>query len=412
MAARLGRVGEGGSHLDAPAQVHAGGSAVECEFAAGPARGNCVSHTAYSQSYGRELDFKQLLALRKVIASVDDPALDLPGEERAWLRADLLCPSCRCDGAVAVLSDAPATQNGNTRQAHFRFLDASGRAAHKRGCDFYPLDEEPGLTRGVDVAFSANDRETRLVRELVCKARSIGVLSRTDIFAMRHWFLEVRDANTFVVKGEPIMADWLFAVFKLQMFTPLAFQPFHVNLPGFDANEAARRHLAFHYRDFSSTIPRVGFSAATRDRTRRLLAAHPGQPLIAIGVLREKFERTQAFARLMVEYGSLKLSKARVSGYLISDTPIALLAFASALLFVSDWSIDAALGRFAQVLAAPLPDDLTLGNVMGLNPFHDFSALEIARFISAIPSQPGRTYDFDAEMSGVLAMIQNAVSNA
>jgi hypothetical protein len=368
-----------------------------------------VSHTAYSQGFDRELDFKQLLALRKVIAAVDAPALGLSPQERAWMSQDLLCPSCRCGGAVPVLSDAPAPKGRNTRQAHFRFLDTSGRTAHKLGCDFYPLDDEVGLTRGVDVHYIADDHDTRLVRGLVCKAMSIGVVSRSDIFAMRTWFLSVRDTQSFTVAGDPAMARWLHEVFRHQSSAPLAFEPFHVRLPGFAAHEAARRHLAFVYREFAAQIPRVGFSAAVRDRVQRLLTTHQGSTLIASGVLRGKFDQTLALVRLMVDYGALKLKKGRPRGFLGDDVPPSLIALAAALLFVSDWSLEAGLAKFALILAAPMPEDLTLGNVIGLNPFHDFAALEITRFISSIPAQPGRTYDFDSEMAAVLATIQRAI---
>lgn len=365
-----------------------------------------MSRTAWSQLYQQELDFKQILKKRGLIASVDHEALGLTQEDRDWMKHDLLCPSCRAPGASVVRSDVAKSGKRNTRQAHFRFLNDAGRTAHKVGCDFYMLDEEPGFTRGFDVQFSANDRDTKIVRELVCKSIAIGALKKTDVFSMRQWFLAHRDANTFLVAGNDAMVDWLLSVFNIRI-APFAFKPFHASLPGFSVNKAAGQMMALHYQEFRAQLPKVRFDAATRDRAKRLISMHKGQPLIAMEPLRPQYEATRKFTSLMVELGSLNLS--RKSRYNEDKTAPALLAFAATLLFVSDWDIEAALRKFAQIVAAPQPEDLTLGNVMGFNPFHDFAAIEIVRCISAL--QPDRAYDFAAELANIRASIEQAYSS-
>lgn len=47
-------------------------------------------------------------------------------------------------------------------------------------------------------------------------------------------------------------------------------------------------------------------------------------------------------------------------------------------------------------------------NVMGLNPFHDFGALELARFVAGLQPESQRAYDFQAEMAAILAKIDSA----
>ena len=64
-----------------------------------------------------------------------------------------------------------------------------------------------------------------------------------------------------------------------------------------------------------------------------------------------------------------------------------LLAFAALLLFISEWELNTAVGKLARIVSASVPLDETLGNVMGLNPFHDFEAwamLKILRELSNI----------------------------
>lgn len=365
-----------------------------------------MSHTAYSQHFAQELDFKQLLKRRGVTASLEQADYGLSQAERDWMRRDLLCPSCRCGGASLVRSDVEGGRN--TRQAHFRFVDGSGQTAHKLGCDLYAMNDVLGVQRGVDVSFTASDKDTKIVRELVCKAIASGELSKTSIFEMRSWFLAQREAGGFEVKGSPAMAAWLWSLAQLRGYQPVQFQALHLAFPGFETRNAARRDLAYHYRDFLEGMPRVFFDAAVRERTKRVLTANQGQTLINMEHLRAKYVMTARFAAVVASYGDLPLTKRKSFGGIYSDTPEALLAFAAMLLFVSDWDEGAALLRFARILAAPTPDDLTLGNVIGLNPFHDFDALEMARFIATLTPPSERVYDFEAELAGAIAKVEAA----
>lgn len=370
-----------------------------------------MSHTAYSQHFGQELDFKQLLTVRGVTASLEQVDYGLSQVERDWMRSDLLCPSCRCGGASLVRSDVAKGRGRNTRQAHFRFIDASGHTAHKLGCDFYAMDDVPGLQNGVDVQFSVNDKDTKVIRSLVCKAIAIGELSKTAIFEMRSWFLGQRDTNTFKVQGTPAMVDWLWAVRRLPFYEAIRFEPFHRALPGFYAKHAALRDLAFQYRDLMEKFPsRLPFDAETRDRAKRIVSAKQGQMLICMEPLRPQFEATSLTAQLMAEYGDLPLTKRKTLKGTWGDTPEALLAFSATLLFVSHWDVNVALSRFTKIIAAPVSEDQTLGNVMGLNPFHDFAAIEVIRFISRLPQETERPYNLQEELAAVHTKIENSSS--
>lgn len=368
-----------------------------------------MSQTAFSRHYDRELDVRQLLRLRGVTASLAQADFDLSLAERTWMRQDLLCPSCRCDGASVVRSDV-VNKRGNSRQAHFRFTGPDGQTAHGQGCDFFPMDEVEGVQTGVDVNFSANDKDTKVVRELVCKAIAAGEFSKINIFEMRAWFLDQRAFGSFMVKGDVSMADWLYALQRRLGYEALQFDPVHTTLPGFNQRTAALRDLAFRYRDFRLSMPRVPIDAAARDRTKRLLQRHLNKTVISMETLRPHYEQTIQLTRLMAEYGSLPLSKPHSYRNWPSKIPEVLLAFSATLLFVSQWDLDAALSRFSRILNAPTPADLTAGNVIGLNPFHDFAALELARFISTLPSTSERAYDFEQEFAATMATIAAAES--
>lgn len=363
-----------------------------------------MSQTAYSRHYDRELDVRQLLKLRGITKTLAQAEYELTPEDRVWMRADLLCSSCRCDGASVVRSDV-IRGRGNTRQAHFRFTNPAGQTAHAPACDFYALNDVDGVPTGVDVSFAANDRDTKVVRELVCKAIAVGELKKTDIFEMRSWFLDQRAAGSFVVQGDISMVDWIYAMNRRLGYDAVRFEPVHASLPGFSSRAAAFRDLAFRYQAFRQTIPRVGIDADVRDRTKRIIQRHAGMPLVSMELLRPRYEATVQLARLIAEYGNLLLSKPNVHRGSVSKIPEVLIAFSATLLFVSQWDLPLALRRFAAIHNEPIPNDLTAGNVIGLNPFHDFAALELARFISTLRPASQHVYDFDQEFAATLSTI-------
>lgn len=53
---------------------------------------------------------------------------------------------------------------------------------------------------------------------------------------------------------------------------------------------------------------------------------------------------------------------------------MSVLAFSALLLFVSGWDMPAAIAAFAKISPAVGTANPELGNVMGLNPFHDYHA--------------------------------------
>jgi len=68
-----------------------------------------------------------------------------------------------------------------------------------------------------------------------------------------------------------------------------------------------------------------------------------------------------------------------------SDSPHAyVLALSAQLLFVSSWDLNKATATFAAIAAAAGKSDQTLGNVIGLNPFHDYKVWELLRQLQAI----------------------------
>jgi hypothetical protein len=261
------------------------------------------------------------------------------------------------------------------------------------------MGDEPGLLRGVDIDFSVNDADTRLLRRLVCQALGARIFEKADIFAMRRWFLDARDQYSFLVMAKPERIVWSYGLLRLRGERPLEFRPSHRAMPGFRAIRAAQRHMLHQYREVVSTARGLFLSARVRDETARLAKRYAGTSIIDLSPLEPQYDLTRRLAFLMVDLGDLKLSKTKHLQYgdRVSE---ALMALSATLLFVCDWNLDAALERFAKILAAPEPTDLSLGNVMGLNPFHDFASLRFLRWVNDQPPM-NREFDFDAELKAV-----------
>ncbi|EJT85896.1 hypothetical protein [Pseudomonas asiatica] len=69
------------------------------------------------------------------------------------------------------------------------------------------------------------------------------------------------------------------------------------------------------------------------------------------------------------------------------------MAFTALLLFLSSWDLNQAASLFAQIASYREAVDQNLGNVMGLNPFHDYDAWAALKALQEIPVQEFNGYD-------------------
>ena len=66
--------------------------------------------------------------------------------------------------------------------------------------------------------------------------------------------------------------------------------------------------------------------------------------------------------------------RAAVSSTTRGQTEASVLAVSALLLFIHDWDMNLAVSGFTRIAAAAGSSSQDLGNVMGLNPFHDYEA--------------------------------------
>lgn len=352
--------------------------------------------TAFSSSREMELDVGQLLA--RLAAETNAPALaacgSVPEAWRAHIHADLECPSCFCRGGEVVRAGKSKADGRTVRQAFFRFASNSGSAGHHPFCDFSGTLPAGHIPENLIQFSLAKDGVLRAVRELVCKGIELKVFGQRDVRSMREWFFKQKIGSQFVVTLDPKLVEWLKSLqqervwFSRQLPEGLIITKEVMGIPGFDFTTAAKKEITRPYQHMLDGLQERGiYLGRTGSRIVKLADEFQGKSVFDPSTLRPHYDQTQALARFMcINFSALK-RVTRETAPLESLKGIKhLIAFSALLLFVSDWNINVAAGHFAQIASHKGYPDETLGNVMGLNPFHDFEAWANLKALQELPS--------------------------
>ena len=125
---------------------------------------------------------------------------------------------------------------------------------------------------------------------------------------------------------------------------------------------------------------RVHFRSETIQRALKLIELKGSATVLDPTALREKYDavvQLSEFAALYIYHlvGTKPTTYWRIDG--LKSAGRGLLALCALLLFMNNWDIARASSAFARLTALPSAADGTEGNVMGLNPFHDYEAWQI-----------------------------------
>ncbi len=360
--------------------------------------------TAFSNHFRRELDVGQLARL--ILQDAPDASEDhLSDAQRVWIRTDVRCSSCGVGGAQIVRATKPVGARGGTRQAHFRFVGDDAMDAHHRFCEFHGADGQERQSESLVDFGSAKTIETRLIRQLVCKGIEQGIFDQTAIRGMRQWFFDLKAANRFTIGIDPTAVDWLSALLRHPSYQRWVFHPVQAQLPGFDWKQATRQAFTEQFWPVFDHLSgrRLG---DTKARTKDLVARYAGQELFDPAALKPSYELTLQFATFIGRNSGLDFRRSKPDEYRWKGAPPALLALCALILFVSDWQLNAAIGKFARIVAAPDPSDPLLGNVVGLNPFPDYAAWQMVMLAQEIAEKPTGVRLYDAELARIEAELR------
>lgn len=113
-----------------------------------------------------------------------------------------------------------------------------------------------------------------------------------------------------------------------------------------------------------------------KGRAIDLVKRFQGQEIFNPVALQPSYDLTVRLATFVRQNSGLDFRRSKPEGYHWRAPP-AILALCALILFVSNWDLNAAIGKFAQMLATPNPSNELLGNVIGLNPYHDYAAWQM-----------------------------------
>lgn len=195
---------------------------------------------------------------------------------------------------------------------------------------------------------------------------------------MREWFFEEKIKTSFQVTLDPRVPRWLDTLWRIA--SPSLGQLPHgilltseiAAMPGFDWSiESARILGERHKATLDILREKRLWTHHVVDRMESLMKRYQGEIVFDPTVLQPKYEQSLVLARFISEnYAPIKdanRSKHR-------DIATSVLALSALLLFVNSWDLGRAISTFASISTSASHADRSLGNVMGLNPFHDYEA--------------------------------------
>jgi hypothetical protein len=355
--------------------------------------------TAFSNQNGRELDLEQWLLLNNYPIGDDPDLVGIPTPLRAKATDDIECSCCGARGAMLVRGARSRGTGKLIGQGHFRFRTADDKSAHHPFCDFF--DEQKARGQEYLVNFASDKTAlTRAIRDLVCRGIAGGLIGRAEIRAMRLWFMEEKVKYTLQLDVSEELLQWCvdMAAMRDAWYPPrLDFAAEHGALLGFEWEPAAKAEWARRNRHlFDEAGSAIYFWRESGPRALKLLSMHAGAPMLDPSALRDKYEAAVRLAHFAARHLFDTAKSPAIARQHPSDwgaVADCLLALSSLLLHLSDWDLQRASVLYCRLKTVQAVPDGLEGNLVGLNPFHDFPAWDFigaARRIGAkrVDAQP------------------------
>jgi hypothetical protein len=357
--------------------------------------------TAYSRTFKRELDARQLESLFD--ENNADPALSF----RDFVKADIECPACNVSGGHYVAEAKSQSKGKVVKQAHFAFRDSQGKDTHLPFCDFYTGSDKLNVVANdgrVDFMRSGSEA-TQLIGLMVCAGIEANIFTQQDIRNMRQWFLNLREQGSFIFDLNPHIVQIARAslIRNKRNSDQYIVDVSETKSSLFDIDNEVYQslyfkfpELALDYRD-NPDLWGVRLKGVVT-KAKSIIVKDSGTATFDRSILTEKYQlATQVASQVRGAHPRLRVLLRNSTSALRSNNP--LMAFAALLLFVSDWDVTAAEKKIEAILAVKTVTDITAGNVVGLNPFIHYSAWVLVKALHELQSELEYDIDFDAEFN-------------
>ncbi|WP_261331541.1 hypothetical protein [Rhizobium leguminosarum] len=288
------------------------------------------------------------------------------------------------------------------RQAHFRFVDQQGGDAHHPFCEFSG-DDNAGVWQPDSLLNfgSEKSQETRNVRVLVCKGIELGLFNQGTVRTMRQWFFDIKAASRFQVSATPASISWARTLQRHPHHHRWQFHPAQADLPAFDWAAAAKHQFTqenLPLFDFLKGAPRED---AEWKRANAPAEKNLGHEVFNVTTLKPYYEASLTLCTFVARNGGISFGKVLPEYYRFKGAPLPLLALCALVLFTSAWDMNVAIAKFAKLLSAPTPTDYTLGNVIGLNPFHEYAAWNLVVIAAELAAKSPIGLDYSAQLAAI-----------
>lgn len=360
-----------------------------------------MSLTAYSRMFKRELQVSQLKEL------FENSTPTISGEFKDFVKADVECSSCLARGAI-VVREGKNSHGRIVKQEHFAFRDASGGDPHQKYCDHYSGSDK--IKNADDDALidlrNSNSPITHQIKIMVCIGIENGIFSQQDIRNMREWYIALRTNATKTFDVNHHLINMANTARYLHFKTP-GINKYTENKTksigrDFDLEEEVYKSLVFKFPQYrfnniaGKDIRWLNDArlAGVRKKATQIIKLNNGELSFDRLELSDKFILAFRLANKIRESEDL-LSKSLPQSSAFRNNP--LMALASLLLFVADWDYELASKKFNRILEIGHANDLTAGNVIGLNPFIHYSAWSIVKILDRIRRESNDETNYQEE---------------
>jgi len=203
---------------------------------------------------------------------------------------------------------------------------------------------------------------------------------------MREWFFHKKVESLFTVKLDPKLQGWLSALQEtvflsahaLPIGVPLTLEI--AALPQFDWRAEAARRLLERYPQHGANMKKVfergvAIFGEAGKRTELLAQRFQGRTMFDPTILEDEYRKTCSLAEFIGHNYAPLCAVKSCSG------TASVMAFSALLLFLRGWDMNSAISDFANIASVCGRANPALGNIMGLNPFHDYEAWRILKLM-------------------------------
>ena len=268
------------------------------------------------------------------------------------------------------------------KKAHFRFTGEAGQGHHP-SCDFYG-DRLTSEVRQHLVTFTKDrTKYSQVIRKLVCAGIQEGIFTQEKMWQMREWFFNKRKDSTFEIWLEKGHLDWLDYISGLResylaWTNPdiMPFSPIQATVPGFSWSRAIDKEVLRVHIKTLQQLRKISVSHRDISAILEHIDNNRGRAILDPSLLEDEINKTYKLTGFVMS-NYIEFKTKTVSDRAYGEAKF--LAFAALLLFVSDWDLNIAIGKFSKIARVKEVDDMLAGNFIGLNPYFRYDVAKAVK---------------------------------